>query len=98
MREHATGTCWHCGGDLQGVDYAREGVCPNCGKQTHVCRNCRFFAPGKANDCQESIAERVADKQRANFCDYFEPSDAACGNTDSPSAEDLRRAAEDLFK
>jgi hypothetical protein len=80
------------------VDYAREGACPGCGKQTHVCRNCRFFAPGRANDCQEPIAERVVEKDRANFCDYFEPSDAASGISEKTSTEDLLRAAQDLFK
>jgi hypothetical protein len=73
MSTHTEGVCWHCGHTLAAADYTREGECPNCRKQTHVCRNCRFFAPGRSNDCFEPVAEPVNDKQRANFCDYFEP-------------------------
>jgi hypothetical protein len=73
MATNEEGVCWHCGHALADVDYTREGECPGCRRQTHVCRNCRFYAPGRANDCLEPVAEPVTDKQRANFCDYFEP-------------------------
>jgi hypothetical protein len=72
------------------------GRCPACGKATLACRNCRFYAPGRANDCLEPIAERVVDKERPNFCDLFEPVSRTCEA--KPSAEDLRSAAEALFK
>ncbi len=36
-----------------------------------VCLNCSFYAPGAANDCREPQAERVVDKERANFCEFF---------------------------
>ncbi len=91
------GECWHCGYSLSGADYAREGRCPNCSRATHSCRNCRFFSPGKPNECQEPLVERVVDKERPNFCDYFEATAQAGGNSAAP-AEDLRQAAEDLFK
>jgi predicted RNA-binding Zn-ribbon protein involved in translation (DUF1610 family) len=95
MTPNAEGVCWSCGGRLEALDYAREATCPHCGKQTHVCRNCRFFAPGRANDCEEPVAEAVSDKQRANFCDYFEPG----SDTFEPAADQdaLRAAAERLF-
>lgn len=95
MATDKQGICWHCGTTLDGADYAREGECPKCRKPTHVCRNCRFFAPGRANDCFEPVAERVADKQRANFCDYFEPGSET--HAEGPDAERLRAAADDLF-
>lgn len=95
MSPNAEGLCWSCGARLGAGDYAREGECPQCRKQTHVCRNCRFYQPGRPNDCQEPIAEHVGDKQRANFCDYFEPS----SDSHRPAADPqrLRAAAEDLF-
>ncbi len=34
---------------------------------------CRFYALAKAKQCAEPVAEPVLDKQRANFCGYFEP-------------------------
>ena len=95
MSPDAKGVCWSCGQALSGHDYQREGECPACRKQTHVCKNCRFFAPGRPNDCFEPIAEKVNDKTRANFCDYFEPSSNAY--TASDSADALKAAADDLF-
>lgn len=95
MATDKTGICWHCGNKLQGADYAREGECPSCRKPTHVCKNCRFYAPGRANDCFEPVAERVADKQRSNFCDYFEPDDDTLET--KADQEALRAAADDLF-
>lgn len=95
MSPNAEGVCWSCGARLTASHYQREGECPQCRKQTHVCRNCRFYQPGRPNDCQEPIAEPVSDKQRANFCDYFEPSCEAY----HPAADEekLRAAADDLF-
>lgn len=96
MSPNAKGVCWACGAALVAADYGREGECPACGKQTHVCRNCRFFAPGRPADCAEPVAEPVADKQRANFCGYFEPH--ADTHQAGEDADQLRAAAEDLFK
>jgi len=93
-----TGSCWHCGQPLGEHDYARESTCPQCAKYTHVCRNCRFYAPGRPNDCLEPVADPVADKQRANFCGYFEPTSPKSTESTQPSAEDILKAAEDLFK
>lgn len=95
MPANAEGTCWSCGAHLAAADYQREGECPACRKQTHVCRNCRFFDLTKPNACQEPIAEPVSDKQRANFCDYFEPSTDT--HQAGPDTEKLRSAADDLF-
>jgi hypothetical protein len=95
MNHNATGVCWACGRQLVAVDYQREGACPACNKQTHVCRNCRFFQPGRPNDCHEPVAEPVHDKQRANFCDYFEPSADAFVPQANPDA--LKEEADKLF-
>jgi hypothetical protein len=95
MSPNETGCCWACGAELQATDYTREGECPACRKQTHVCRNCRFYDTAKANQCREPIAEPVTDKQRANFCDYFSPS-ATC-HLPQTDADVIRAAADDLF-
>jgi len=95
MSPNAEGVCWSCGAQLRAVDYAREGACVSCRKQTHVCRNCQFFQPGLANDCQEPIAEAVGDKERANFCDYFEPTKSAY--QPKADADTLKTAADNLF-
>ncbi|MBK1701221.1 hypothetical protein [Thiococcus pfennigii] len=92
------GTCWHCGRRLAAVDYGRETRCLDCDRDTRVCRNCRHYAPGRANECLEPMVERVLAKDRANFCEWFEPADRVPqGGTSSPG-EDLRAAAEALFR
>jgi len=95
MSLNAEGVCWSCGAELAAVNYQREGECPQCRKQTHVCRNCRFYEPGRPNDCQEPIAEPVLNKDRANFCDYFDPSSGVYRPGADP--DDLRAAADSLF-
>ena len=32
---------------------------------------CQFYDPKSYNQCRESSADRVHDKEKANFCDYF---------------------------
>jgi hypothetical protein len=45
------------------------------------------------------MAELVADKLRANFCGYFEPTTTPLqGGGAAPASDSLRQAAEDLFK
>jgi hypothetical protein len=90
------GFCWHCGHRLSDTDYAREARCAGCQRAVHVCGNCRFYRQGVPNDCLEPIAERVVDKERPNFCDYFSPNPAAPAA--QPDADALRKAAENLFR
>lgn len=92
------GRCWHCGGPLGVLDFGRECACPACGKSTHCCQNCRHYAPGRANECMEPQVERVIDKARSNFCEWFEPSLDPRQSAAAPDAEALRSAAEALFK
>lgn len=88
--------CWKCGGNLKAVPlpYARRAECPACRAELHVCRMCRHYAPGKAKQCMEPMAEEVKDKARANFCDWFQPG----GNSAAKATPAAGRAAlDDLF-
>jgi hypothetical protein len=99
MSDEVRGICWNCGHGLAASDYGREATCIACGKDTHVCRNCRHFAPGRPNECVEPMVERVLLKDRANFCELFEPTKTPTGSgSKTPDAEALRQAAEALFK
>ena len=60
-----------------------------------MCKNCRFYDPTAYNECREPSAEVVREKERANFCDYFE---AGSGKGGNQSKEELLSAAEALFK
>lgn len=97
MTNAVVGRCWHCGQALTELDLGREVRCPKCSKAVHACRNCRFFKPGRSNDCLEPIADFVSDKERANFCPYFAPHSSAYGG-ELADADALREAAELLFK
>ena len=98
MPEPILGHCWNCARELIAPDYGRETTCMGCGKPTRCCRNCRHYAPGRANECMEPMVERILDKTRANFCELFEPTSPAASDEPVSDAEQLLRAAEDLFK
>lgn len=64
--------CYKCNKEI--IDdffVGRQAQCPFCGADLHCCMNCFFYAPGTYNDCTESQAERVLDKARSIFCDFF---------------------------
>ena len=66
--------CWHCDTTAEVVE--RVGFrdeCERCGRALHVCRNCGFYDTSYNNACRETQAERVVDKERFNFCEYFAP-------------------------
>jgi len=64
--------CWYCGEIIADPEpIGRSLRCTQCGKDLRSCKNCRFFLPGSRGDCKESSAEPQADKERANFCDWF---------------------------
>jgi len=48
-----------------------QAQCPSCRADLHCCLNYSFYEAGAYNDCREPQAERVLDKARSNFCDFF---------------------------
>jgi hypothetical protein len=74
----------------------RREECSHCGSDAHVCMNCAHYDRGSYNECKESQADYVKEKDRSNFCDYFAPSDKA--GSAGTSKNDLMSAAEALFK
>ena len=63
--------CWKCKKEISIEKPVRGDECPLCHADLHVCRACDFYESGAHNDCRESSADMVTDKERANFCDYF---------------------------
>lgn len=88
-------TCFSCGQELD-IDGkpGRGEECPHCGSDVKVCLNCRFFSPGAHNDCVETMADRVVDKDRANYCEYFEFKDNGLSKEESDPLNKLKN----LFK
>lgn len=94
-------TCYRCGKAQAlgpGAVVSRRDTCPHCGADSRVCRNCRHYDVSARSQCREDVAEPVTDKEKANFCDSFQPSGAATAGTNAPSTTDLKSAAEALFK
>lgn len=75
-------------------------TCPQCETDLHCCRNCRFYDPGKHNQCAEPQAEWVGDKEGSNYCDYFSPNPVlvAGGERSTSKANDARKKFNSLFK
>jgi hypothetical protein len=64
--------CWKCGTELNiPAPVSRSEVCAKCGTDVRCCKNCAYYLPGAHYDCRETVAELVADKERANFCESF---------------------------
>jgi hypothetical protein len=72
-------------------------VCQACDADLHVCLNCELYDPKSYQECREPQAEKVKEKNRANRCEYFSAR-SKLGSVRAPTREDLRAAAEALFK
>lgn len=66
--------CWKCGASIddQPRPLARLAACAACRSDLHVCRLCAFYDTRAAKACREPVADEVQDKERANFCGYFQ--------------------------
>jgi len=69
--------------------------CEQCGGELHSCRYCRFFSPGRQNDCAEPQAEPVREKDRNNRCAWFQPRSGAA--SEERSGPDPKAELEALF-
>lgn len=63
--------CWKCKNKIDVEFIGRTDECPTCHTDLHSCKNCSFYLPGSHFDCKENIDEKVSDKEKANFCDFF---------------------------
>jgi hypothetical protein len=90
--------CWKCGAPLAEISLpvGRSDYCRACRAEVHVCRMCRFYDVTKARQCAEPVAEPVQNKERANFCGYFEPV-AGRFRPANPAADAARSALDALF-
>lgn len=85
--------CWRCGASLNDVlqPFARAAQCPDCHADLHVCKLCEFFDGGARRGCKEPVADEVNDKERSNFCGYFQPTSVS--NVDARGAQGTQSQA-----
>ena len=92
--------CFSCDLSIELTATERVGfrdTCDKCNADLHVCRNCEFHDPSAYNECRESSAERVGERERANRCEYFSPGEGRGGAAGAAAAR-ARDSLEDLFK
>ena len=96
MSEHSF-FCWQCRQTNSYTDrLSFRAECSQCCNDLHVCKNCLFYDENAYNECRETSAERITDKEKNNLCEYFKPSSQQ-KNTQQNS-KDLLKQAEALFK
>lgn len=91
--------CYKCGtalSDTLKVMVARSDSCPKCMTDIRCCKMCHFYDPKSYNECREPSADRITEKEKANFCDYFK---IGSGENDTEKAkQDALAKAAALFK
>lgn len=91
--------CWKCGASLAqlSLPLMRQDECRACHAALHACKLCKFYDITVAKQCREPIAEEVRDKDRANYCDYFEPRPDAYSNSAAQPAGAAQAQLDTLF-
>jgi len=90
--------CFHCNNSLDVSDSVGRGEqCAKCLSSVKVCLNCEFYDASSNNECRESEAERVVDKEKANFCDFFKLGFSEKADGDD-SKEKAKEELDKLFK
>jgi hypothetical protein len=88
--------CFNCSEELKFSGLiSRRDECPKCKADVRACKNCQFYDPKVYNECRETQADPVREKDRSNLCDYFSPGTKSAGQN---SRDALLAAAEALFK
>ena len=79
----------------------RQDMCPECDNPLKCCFNCRFYDKSAYHQCTEPQAEWVRYKEKANFCEYFQPRLTYMEKQESQpldTPEDRKKAWDDLFE
>ena len=90
--------CYNCNKDLileSTENVSRSAECDFCHTDLRCCMMCEFYDTTAYNECKEPMADRIVDKDKANFCDYFKINQ---GSTGAQKKDDALSAAEALFK
>jgi len=87
--------CHKCGTAVTIEKVSRRDECEVCHSDLRVCLNCTLYDPSRANQCFEPQAEQVKEKDRSNYCDFFQFKEEKKKASPRDEAERLWK---DLFK
>ena len=97
----ASRQCQYCGVAVTVSDPTpRDSSCESCRHDYRACRQCRHYDPALNNACRETEAELVEDKERRNFCEFFDfnPAPFRAASRDTSREARARAKLEGLFK
>jgi len=95
--------CWSCG-QPTGITgrVMRSDSCVQCMADLRCCRGCRFFDPNFRAQCRESVDKAIVNKEKNNFCDFFQKREVVKrpgGTSTGGDSKDTRKKSfDDLFK
>ncbi|MFC1684326.1 hypothetical protein ACFL0R_02490 [Pseudomonadota bacterium] len=91
--------CWKCGASIEELPQplGRYDICLSCRAELYVCRMCEFFDPLIAQGCHEPMADVVKEKERANFCNYFQLRPNAFQPTETGTTDKAHTELDALF-
>lgn len=93
--------CQFCGAEVALSDpIPRDSSCESCRHDYRSCRQCRHYDPALNNSCRETEAELVEDKERRNFCEFFDFNPAPFRGTgrDANREAQARAKLDSLFR
>lgn len=91
--------CFNCNTTLEfegGSKIHRSEECPKCFSDLYCCKMCTHYDTKSYNECRETQAERITEKDKNNFCDFFVLRGSS--NNSNGEQEDLLAKANSLFK
>jgi hypothetical protein len=91
--------CWKCGTLLRNLllPFSRYEECTTCHADLHACIACKSYSPKLSDGCDEDRADSVADKEKANFCDFFRANPKAYSKPDASAARAAKASLAQLF-
>ena len=72
--------------------------CDKCAADLHACLSCRFYDRYAENECKETEADPVKNKDRSNLCEYFKPMSTQGAAAEDDKVAEAKRKLEALFK
>ena len=92
--------CHNCGKkwELDGQP-GRSESCHGCNEDLRICLNCVHHDRGVAYQCLERRAEPVTEKNRSNFCEYFDFALRDCSGSGGVNkrVEEAKNMFDELF-